>query len=65
MHYVQTFGYLKCWQKDLGLLGGMSIFGASVEDIALTDSLFKIEIPTLILWGKYDFVVPPALGYDA
>ncbi len=36
-----------------------------IEDIALTDSLYKIKLPTLLLWGKYDFVVPPQLGYDA
>lgn len=36
-----------------------------IEDIALTDSLYKINLPTLLLWGKYDFVVPPQLGLDA
>lgn len=38
---------------------------SGIEDIALTDSLYKIEIPSLFLWGKYDFVVPPQLGKDA
>ena len=32
---------------------------------SLTDELHKIEIPTLFLWGKYDIVVPPALGVSA
>ncbi len=36
-----------------------------VEEVALTNELKKVTIPTLILWGKYDFVVPPALAYDA
>ena len=36
-----------------------------IEDIALTDSLNRIKIPSLILSGKYDFVVPPQLGIDA
>jgi pimeloyl-ACP methyl ester carboxylesterase len=36
-----------------------------VENTALTMVLNKVTIPTLILWGKYDFVVPPALAYDA
>jgi len=31
----------------------------------LTNQLFKIEIPCLFLWGKYDFVVPPAMGQSA
>ena len=30
-----------------------------------TDELYKVEIPCLFIWGKYDFVVPPSLGYDA
>ncbi|MEL6699414.1 MAG: alpha/beta hydrolase [Bacteroidota bacterium] len=32
------------------------------EQYALTDQLGLIEIPSLLLWGKYDFVVPPAIG---
>jgi len=28
----------------------------------LTDDLHKIKIPSQFLWGKYDFVVPPAIG---
>jgi pimeloyl-ACP methyl ester carboxylesterase len=29
-----------------------------------SSSLFKITIPVLVLWGKYDFVCPPELGND-
>lgn len=29
-----------------------------------TDQLFKIHIPTLLLWGKYDFVCPSELAND-
>lgn len=35
-----------------------------IEEIALTDSLYKLKLPCLFLWGKYDFVVPPQLGID-
>tara|TARA_B100000674_G_scaffold104243_1_gene76299 strand:+ start:7008 stop:8039 length:1032 start_codon:yes stop_codon:yes gene_type:complete len=35
-----------------------------IEKISLTDQLYKVTIPTLVLWGRYDFVVPPTLGYD-
>lgn len=40
-------------------------FQREVEETALTDRLNEINRPTLLLWGKYDFVVPPALGYSA
>jgi pimeloyl-ACP methyl ester carboxylesterase len=34
-----------------------------IESTSLT-GLDAIEVPTLLLWGAYDFVVPPQLGYD-
>lgn len=40
-------------------------FLEEVELTSLTNQLPLITIPTLIQWGKYDFVVPPALGYSA
>lgn len=42
-----------------------SLLNEEVEQTALTDQLDQIEIPVLLLWGKYDFVVPPALGVSA
>jgi len=36
-----------------------------IESIALTSELYRVTIPSLFLWGKYDFVVPPSLGVDA
>ncbi|MFY0672133.1 MAG: alpha/beta hydrolase [Bacteroidia bacterium] len=36
-----------------------------IEATALTNQLYKVTIPSLFLWGKYDFVVPPRLGYTA
>jgi pimeloyl-ACP methyl ester carboxylesterase len=35
------------------------------ESASLTDKLYKIHLPTLLIWGKYDFVTPPSLGQDA
>jgi len=29
-----------------------------------SDNLHKIKLPTLLLWGKYDFVCPPGLADD-
>ena len=40
-------------------------FYNEVEFLSLTDQLHKITTPSLFMWGKYDFVVPPQLGYDA
>lgn len=36
-----------------------------VEKIMLSNQLNKISKPTLLLWGRYDFVVPPELAEDA
>lgn len=32
---------------------------------SLTNRLSEITLPTLLIWGKYDFVTPPSLGNDA
>jgi pimeloyl-ACP methyl ester carboxylesterase len=37
------------------------------KELAVTEfssSLYKVTIPVLLLWGKYDFICPPALGVD-
>ena len=36
-----------------------------IEKTEMTDQLYKINIPCLFLWGKYDIVVPPQLAKDA
>ena len=36
-----------------------------VEATSLTEEMDRIEVPTLLLWGAYDFVCPPGLGEDA
>ncbi|MBS9463474.1 alpha/beta hydrolase [Flagellimonas sp. 389] len=35
------------------------------EKLSYTDRLNEITIPSLILWGKYDMVVPPKFAQDA
>jgi pimeloyl-ACP methyl ester carboxylesterase len=38
-----------------------------IKELAKTQfssSLYKINLPVLVLWGKYDFICPPALGED-
>ena len=35
-----------------------------ISKLSFSESLHKISIPVLILWGKYDFICPQALGED-
>ncbi len=44
---------------------GQIILNKDSEKHQLTDQLHKIEVPSLFLWGKYDFVVPPTMGQMA
>lgn len=36
-----------------------------IEQTSLTGQLGEIDVPSLLIWGGYDFVVPVALGEDA
>jgi pimeloyl-ACP methyl ester carboxylesterase len=40
-------------------------FLESLESADYSDQLYKIRIPSLLLWGQYDFVVPPIVGQEA
>ena len=44
---------------------GNDKFFNEVVNNSFTPELYKITIPCLFLWGRYDFVVPSTLGYDA
>ena len=44
---------------------GNDKFFDEVVNNSFTSELHKITLPCLFLWGKYDFVVPSSLGYDA
>jgi len=41
-----------------------SNFNKELAKTQFSSSLHKITIPVLVLWGKYDFTCPPALGED-
>ncbi|TAL62675.1 MAG: alpha/beta hydrolase [Bacteroidetes bacterium] len=41
-----------------------SDFNKELAKTQFSDSLNKVTVPVLILWGKYDFVCPQALGED-
>jgi pimeloyl-ACP methyl ester carboxylesterase len=38
---------------------------AQEQNYSLTGRLPEIQIPSLLLWGKYDVSVPPVLGFEA
>jgi pimeloyl-ACP methyl ester carboxylesterase len=42
-----------------------SLLYDGIENVSLTTRLSELKLPSLLLWGKYDFVVPPALGHSA
>ena len=44
-------------------MGGTQLW-AEILTKPLTDKLQTITVPSLLLWGKYDFVVPPSLGEE-
>jgi pimeloyl-ACP methyl ester carboxylesterase len=64
-----NFGLLN--SPDVSLSGYLSnqfgnpILNEDSQNNPMTSQLNQIEIPCQFLWGKYDFVVPPALGYSA
>ena len=39
-------------------------FLESLETADYSSQLYKIKIPSLLLWGQYDFTVPPVVGID-
>ncbi len=41
-----------------------SNFNKELAKTEFSTSLYKVSIPVLVLWGKYDFICPPALGED-
>ncbi len=43
---------------------GNPVLNEDSQKNPLTDRLSEIKIPSQFLWGKYDFVVPPALGFS-
>lgn len=39
-------------------------FLQSLDSANYSDQLYKIKIPSLLLWGQFDFTVPPGVGED-
>lgn len=41
-----------------------SRFNKELSMTEFSSSLYKVTLPVLVLWGKYDFTCPPTLGKD-
>jgi len=54
---IPRFIIERCWETDQGVMARRL---AILEDFDVTDRLWKVEAPTLILAGTKDVVVPPA-----
>ena len=39
-----------------------SDFNKEIAHASFSESLYKVTVPVLILWGKYDFTCPSGLG---
>jgi pimeloyl-ACP methyl ester carboxylesterase len=39
-------------------------FNKEIAHASFSESLYKVTVPVLILWGKYDFTCPSGLGED-
>jgi pimeloyl-ACP methyl ester carboxylesterase len=60
-----TLGSPIPWHGALSGTVTANLLFDEVEAAAYTDRLHEIQIPTLLLWGRYDFICPPGLAYDA
>ena len=63
-HGVFTNPIFSLGSKLSGSLTSNAIY-EETEAAAMTNQLDKVTIPCIFLWGKYDFVVSPALAYSA
>jgi len=64
LHYSITDKYpLSAMLANL-LYSEDSNFNRELAKAQFSASLFKVTIPVLCLWGKYDFTCPPELGRD-
>jgi len=63
-NYYTPFGPENLLTSYLIGLKTYTLLEDEVEQYSATDDLYKVEIPTLVLWGKHDYIVPPALAYD-
>lgn len=48
-----------------GYFANISLFNKGLLDLNLSNELHRIKIPSLLLWGRKDMVVSPALAEDA
>lgn len=63
LNHLYTSGYSPITAKINLLTTSIKMFD-EVKNLNLTSQMEKITIPTLFIWGKYDFVIPVKLGYE-
>ncbi|MGB0431160.1 MAG: alpha/beta fold hydrolase [Bacteroidia bacterium] len=64
MYYSSKYNSVTASVNLFFTSSGFGMFD-EVSNTDFTDQLGEITIPCLFLWGKYDFVIPPALGIEA
>ena len=63
-YFFSPYNPLTCWTNLRITSSGLGLFNeVTVTDY--TNDLNQINIPTLILWGRYDMVIPVSLGEEA
>lgn len=63
LNHSFTSGYSPITAKFNLRITSISMFN-EVKKLDFTDQLYKINIPTLFVWGKHDYVLPVKLGYE-
>ncbi|MFC2138447.1 alpha/beta fold hydrolase, partial [Bacteroidota bacterium] len=64
-HYLfSPYNPLTSWTNLRITSSGLGLF-YEVTNTDYTDQLYQIDVPTLILWGRYDMVIPVSLGEEA
>lgn len=59
---IQTNAFFSEWSN--GIASSIRAIDNPAYSTPITDQLVKIQLPTFLLWGKYDFVCPPELADD-
>ena len=62
--FASSYNFFPAYTTDNLIITGSALIEEAVETNLLAD-VDAIRIPTTLLWGKYDELVPMQLGMDA